>query len=1037
MRIEHQKTDANGQLWQGIENIGVDDAQFGSALISSAKKTTAKDQLSKSDPVKSVNLKDATYLKPEAEDKKTMEDEIEEGSVLSARDRKNQMAVLSNTTSEEDYEKMQEDGFSLDSTTGKTIVTEVDKIKAQLAKAGVDISTLGDDLSEEQLEEITGSTYLAAGLESQIKSAMQEADLPLTEDNINGAVDAVKMAGSVDELDTGAIKYLIENELEPTIENIYLAKHSGDARYMPEGEELDLKGMTEQLSAVIEKSGYEVNEETLSDAKWLVENEIALTPQNLSYYEKLSDLTFPIDTDTLLTSITAAIKETGNARNALLADNIMSADEEMAEHAVEVINSATDDDIDYLISNEMTVNVQNLEYAASQRSQTSGRSIEETLDSIEKMQTSDAAPLQVVYRRQLEEARLMMTVEANNALIKRGISIDTTPLEQLVEELKDEEQKYYDNLLASQGVKPSDENVNLFKDTLDKIEDIKSVPAYVLGMPKVDVSTIEGVHEAGMALKDKFELANERYETLMTAPRADLGDSMQKAFGNVDDILKDLDMDTSEANRRAVRILAYNETQIDPDTIAKMKLADEQVQRVFKQMTPAVVTEMIKEEINPLDLNISALDEVSAQLEKDLGDSDARDNAARKFGEFLWKMEQNNEISADEREAYIGIYRLINQVEGTDGAAIGALVNQGAPITMRNLMMAVRTEHKSGKMDYVVDEDFGSVEGNTNNSIIDQIESAYQAGCVKDAADMLTPERLRELLNSGDDWQDMTPEQLKEALAQTETDESETDRAYAATQLELLSECADVSEDIYGILEKYDIPETVSNIIALDMMTKNRNQVFKKLFENRTESETDETLENFMSALSSPDELAAAEEKLHDMAEDAMQESFMQDGVTSIDINEMRRMSAQINIASYMAREENYQIPVKVSDGIVNVSLKVVRGADKKGMVDITMESDDHGKIAASFTVGENNVTGLIATDEQETEKLLLDNKSEIAADDDVKIALIDNLDLNHFSGGLAEADSDSETTDGVQTSKLYGVAEKFIIQMRDLLGTN
>jgi hypothetical protein len=138
-----------------------------------------------------------------------------------------------------------------------------------------------------------------------------------------------------------------------------------------------------------------------------------------------------------------------------------------------------------------------------------------------------------------------------------------------------------------------------------------------------------------------------------------------------------------------------------------------------------------------------------------------------------------------------------------------------------------------------------------------------------------------------------------------------------------------------------------------------------------------------------------------------------------------------------MAREENYQIPVKVSDGIVNVSLKVVRGADKKGMVDITMESDDHGKIAASFTVSENNVTGLIATDEQETEKLLLDNKSEIAADDDVKIALIDNLDLNHFSGGLAEADSDTETTDGVQTSKLYGVAEKFIIQMRDLLGTN
>lgn len=42
-----------------------------------------------------------------------------------------------------------------------TIVTETDKIKAQLAKAGVDISFFGDDLTMEQLEAITGSVELA------------------------------------------------------------------------------------------------------------------------------------------------------------------------------------------------------------------------------------------------------------------------------------------------------------------------------------------------------------------------------------------------------------------------------------------------------------------------------------------------------------------------------------------------------------------------------------------------------------------------------------------------------------------------------------------------------------------------------------------------------------------------------------------------------------------------------------------------------------------------------------------------------------
>ena len=42
---------------------------------------------------------------------------------------------------------------------------------------------------------------------------------------------------------------------------------------------------------------------------------------------------------------------------------------------------------------------------------------------------------------------------------------------------------------------------------------------------------------------------------LMTAPRTDLGDSIQKAFRNVDDILNDLDMELTDDNRRAVRFL--------------------------------------------------------------------------------------------------------------------------------------------------------------------------------------------------------------------------------------------------------------------------------------------------------------------------------------------------------------------------------------------------------------------------------------------------------------------------------------------------
>jgi hypothetical protein len=209
---------------------------------------------------------------------------------------------------------------------------------------------------------------------------------------------------------------------------------------------------------------------------------------------------------------------------------------------------------------------------------------------------------------------------------------------------------------------------------------------------------------------------------MQSTPRADLGDSITKAFRNVDDILQDLGMETSEENQRAVRILAYNELSITNESVDEMKQADSQVQEAFNSLKPAVVREMIREGINPLQMPMEELNAKAQEIGDRLGGNDEM----TKFSEFLWKLEQNNEISESERDSYVGIYRLINQVEAGDGAAIGALVSQGAPVTMENLLRAIRSEKKGG-MDYRVDDDFGGVDGKRQGaSISDQINAAYE-----------------------------------------------------------------------------------------------------------------------------------------------------------------------------------------------------------------------------------------------------------------------------------------------------------------------
>lgn len=1050
MRVEQQQN--TNIIDTGKQSIVPEERARGVNISQKVEKDT------KSKNVKSVNMKDATYLKPNAEEKKSTVEEIEQSATLDAESRKNQMVVLANTTSEEDYARMQEEGFSLDTTTTNTIVTVTDKIKAELAKAGVDISCFGDDLNMEQIEAIAGSPELAA----QLAAAFQKADVPVTEENVRDAVEALHLADSVHTPEYGAIKYMIDNHLKPTIENFYKAEYSGGGNYWPRQEEkLDISSFKNQVDTVIRQAGLQVDEETLSESKWLLEQDIPLTVENLQYLKLLKQCVFPIDAGTLTEKIANAIAEGKRPKDTFIASEMDMHSE--AEQALSAIAETTEEDFAYLIDQGMDINIKNLEYAIAQREKADGTfqvaealggtgAVDEVVALDGTGAYSEKGLKMLTARRQLEEIRLVMTVQANYSLLKKGVEIHTEPLEQLVEQLRAEENAYYQNLLQAQGVNPSEENVALFRETTEKIEEMKSMPAYVLGSKDVENLTIQVVHKAGAAMQDIFRRANERYETLMTAPRKDMGDSIQKAFRNVDAILQDLDLETSEENRRAVRILGYNGLDITEESVAQMKAADEEVQRVFRNMTPAVVTQLIKKEIIPLDMEF---EELNRTAEKIAGEMDA--NGSERFAEFLWKLEKNDAISEEERKSYIGIYRLIHQVEATDGAAVGALVNQGAEITMRNLMMAVRNERRNGKMDYAVDENFGERETNGyyGNSVTSQVETAYQNNCLKDVADMISPEKIRMMQSEAPEWEKLTPEQLKQILEQIEGGE-DFDRFYIREQLEGLRESARASCDIYDVLQKYDLPNTVENVTAMEAMTRNRNKVFRQIFGEKMQNkdgtiDTDdleemkqEILNEFGEAVKAPEEMAKAQENLGKLAENVMKTMIENDEVTSLDVREMRLLSAQLSINSRMAKEEQYSVPVLVSDGVVNVSLKIVRGVDKKGTVDIMLEDELRGKIAATFQAKEKGIHGLIVADQRETRELLEQKgkwlEEQLTEEDTViHFAYVDDLDINHVADNFVEAETKHpEIKDAseyqAQTTRLYHIAESFIRIVRDTL---
>lgn len=938
----------------------------------------------------------ATYENPWKEEEDSVVEQVQKNEDVTADSRKNEMAVLSNTLSTEDLREMEKDGFSVNSTDTHTVVTVSDKIKAALAQAGVDISAYGGGLTREQLENITGSAAVA----SQIESVLKAYDLPATEANIGGSIEALERATAISGITDDMMSYLLKNNLEPTIQNIYKAQYSSTRDIQRSADNQYLSELEPQITQIIESFGMEADEETMANAKWLLQEQIPLTEEALGYLSELRELSGQIedgsvDWDGMLDSIANTIREGKRPAEASM----------------------------------------------------------------------------IVARRQLEETRLTMTKEADATIEKLGVEMDYKSMEDTVENLKEQERQYYKELLGSVGIESSEQNVDVMEQTLSVFDELKSMPAYVLGQVNQEDSIGE-IHSAGTQMQQALARANESYETLMTAPRSDMGDSIQKAFRNVDEILRSMNLDTTVANQRAARILAYNGMDITESNIASVKALDEEMQRAFRNLNPAVTLEMIRKGENPLDMSMQQLNQVAEEIKLETGEDEQE-----RFSRYLWKLEQNHAISEEERSSYIGIYRLIAQVEKTDGAALGFLYHQGADITMRNLLSAVRTGKKGG-MDYSVTDEFDGVSAKASGVKIDeQITIGFQTNCVKDVMDQLSPEKLSQLGENG--WLDLTPEQFAEKLAQMQTSEveSQAEEQYVQEQLALYQQASEMSQEVYSYLEHFDMPNTMVNILAVGQMLRHPNQMMETLWRNNRGNKTSvekveqlkqQVLEQFGEALKNPQELADAQETLADVAEHVMDTMIIEDpNVKTLDIRQMQLATAQFRLCAGKTKEESYMIPVQSGDSVTGVSLKIVRGEKKKGAVDILFESASLGKVAASFEANSHGISGMIAADDKQTAQRFRNHLDVLAeeirkgADEteefvDINIAYVSDLSLEHYEmmsirresvGGSTVATASTAATDHarhtseemddssytIQTSRLYHIAENFIQSIQGL----
>ena len=646
-------------------------------------------------------------------------------------------------------------------------------------------------------------------------------------------IEASQMAAGLQGISDTSVRYFLENNLPFTPESIHNCGNivSGSTYRT---ERATFEEMRPQIEAVVSANGADVSEEKLETAKWLYENDVPVNGDTIRDYEMLRELE--------------------NMSPEVIYERIVD----------EVLDGCMPEGADLTMPSR-----------------------KEASEQLKQLNETDDRALRQVYRteadfikakRQLEETRLSMTIDAARTMAGKGIELD---VENIVDELKVMEREAAEKMLVEAGLPADRENIDIAARTLQAGRDILQAPVSVLGatIATAGQSTVEDIAAAGNELRSRQMEAAESYEAVGTEVRKDLGDSISKAFSNVNDILKDLGLPETAANARAVRILGYNRMELTVENILSMKEYDDKVTSLARDLKPAVVTELIRRRENPLEMN---LEELSQKVSKISNEITAEDISFRKY---VWKLDHSGAITSEERKSMVGIYRLLDKVEKSDGAVIGQVIKDGRELSFSSLLSAVRTRKAKG-IDQTVDDEFGALEEveTKSESISDQIGAAFGDHMVQRLKRELSPSVLK---HKKDTYLTEPLEVILEECSTAEAAVAEEARYYEERAAEIREMAAEADSEIMQYLKDMEMPDSIVNIHLMKFILEQNG---RELLKRYTKQESEQIINSF----DDPEELQEVYETIDEAHEARLEEEKQQPEIHYDEVKELARMASSV-----------------------------------------------------------------------------------------------------------------------------------------------
>ena len=868
-----------------------------------------------------------------------------------------------------------------------------------------------------------------------------KADVPINEKNVEVVASAYSKAEKIDTLDDKTIFNLIKNDKDITIKNIYIAEHTSKSDVlakdtMPEKQWEQLKP---EVLKLFKREGIEQTKENIDVAKTFIENDIPITKENIEKVAMLKDVENNIDLDKVAFEAAKNIKLDKKSDEVDLFNS--SKDVEVKEpqklfedyqEIIKVIPKINTDTIKTVLDKndiltlenlktEVDKDIQNVENKQSSEVKNvdvkdNSSALENRVDTTKTDNTKykndqNLTPEVITAKRQLAEIQLKLTTESALRLAGKGLDINVMPIKEAVEQLKELETEVYKSNLNIVGAEVSDENVQKMTELYDKVETL--VPRYSNNVYREIIThdtdfTIDGINSAVNAKMDKII---DTFDTFATVPSQKFGDTFATVSDQLAHVLELNDIIVTDDNIDAAKILSLNDMDITSDNILQTKEINFKVSKTYNNLHPIVAAEMIKDGLNPVDMNI---DDVISYIDK--FDDEYSQDSKSQIAENILKVVENNQISNTEKEAVVSVYRMLDMVSKHSSAAIGTAIKNNVELTLGNLMEASKVFEKTkSKQDFDVEvnDNFGTVEdvvipeknirasiqravNSTNQtrqnnvaefpdnniqnenqfglqkSFVATEEKEYSEMIFKEIVKMAEPAKVTELVKTGglnlsEDNIEKVLKNLKKAKA-TNTN-IDFNKEKVSEVFEQIKQISNSPTNVISWINKNNIPLTMSNFTAAAGLVKNPFKPGKDLEKFEKESKNNKI--DFGSKISS----AQLEELKNGKTPDEVVGEIIDDvdnafskitEIASVDeINLLLKQASNIKKSLTIQNQVNksdsgfFQLPVRMSEGnIVNLNMYVSEnGINDSNKTFMSFETESLGVIQVYMDKNGNDVS--------------------------------------------------------------------------------